>query len=84
VAKVDAEEAPEAAEGAGPSLRLRQVAPSSQAGWGGARSLFYNVEASGKHILSVRMESRQAFLSCADKQNAAVGSLQERCHERSL
>jgi hypothetical protein len=75
VAKVDAEEAPEAAEGAGPSRRIRQVAPDSHVGWGGPSSLFYNVDASGKHILSVLMEWRQAFLSCADKQNAAVGAL---------
>jgi hypothetical protein len=83
VAKVDAEEAPEAAEGAGPSPRTRQVAPDSRVGWGGASSPFYKVEAFGKHILSVQMESRQAVLSCADQQNAAVGALQERCHERS-
>jgi hypothetical protein len=75
VAKVDAEEAPEAAEEAGPSPRIRQVAPDSQVGWGGASGLSYKVEASGKHILLVPMEPRQAFLSCADKQNAAVGTL---------
>jgi hypothetical protein len=75
VAKVDAEEAPEAAEGAGPSPRTRQVAPDSRVGWGGASSPFYKVEAFGKHILSVLMESRQAFLSCADQQNAVVGAL---------
>jgi hypothetical protein len=75
VAKVDAEEAPEAAEGAGPSSRIRQVAPDSQVGWGGPSNLFYKVEASGKDILSAPMESRQAFLSCADQQNAAVGAL---------
>jgi hypothetical protein len=75
VPKVDAEKAPEAAEGAGPSPRLRQVAPESQVGWGGLSSLFYQVKASGKHILSVLMGWRQTFLSCADKQNAAVGAL---------
>jgi hypothetical protein len=75
VAKVDAEETPEAAEGARPSPRTRQAAPDSQMGWGGPSSLFYKVEASGKHILSVSTESRQAFLSCADQQNAAVGAL---------
>jgi hypothetical protein len=75
VAKVDAEEAPEAAEGAGPSPRIRQVAPDSQVGWGGPSSLFYKVEASRKHILPVLMESRQAFHSCAHQQNAAVGAL---------
>jgi hypothetical protein len=75
VAKIDAEEAPEAAEGAGPSPRIRQVAPDSQMGWGGPSSLFYNVEACGKHILWVLVESGQAFLSCADQQNAAVGAL---------
>jgi hypothetical protein len=60
------------------------VAPDSQVGRGGPSSLFYKVEASGKHILSVLMDSRRAFPSCADQQNAAVGVLQERCHERSL
>jgi hypothetical protein len=75
VAKVDEEEAPEAAEGAGPSPRIRQVAPDSEVGWGGPSRLFYNVEACGKHILSVLVESRQAFLSCADQQNASVGAL---------
>jgi transposase len=75
VAKVDAEEAPEAAEGAGPSLRIRPVAPDSQVGRGGQSSLFYRVEACGKRILSVPTRSRQAFLSCADQQNAAVGAL---------
>jgi hypothetical protein len=74
VAKIDAEEAPEAAEGAGPSPRIRQVAPDSQVGWGVPSRLFYNVEVCGKHILSVPMESRQAFLSCADQRNAAVGA----------
>ena len=75
MAKVDAEEAPEAAERAGPSPRLRQVAPDSQVGWGGPSSPFYKVEACGKHILPVPMESRQTFLSCADQQNAAIGAL---------
>jgi hypothetical protein len=75
VAKVDAGEAPEAAEKAGPSPGIRQVTPDSQVGWGGPSSLFYKVEASGKRMLSVLMESRQAFLSCADPQNAAVGAL---------
>jgi hypothetical protein len=76
VAKVDAEEAPEAAEGVGPSPRIRQVAPDSQVGWGGTSRLFYKVEACDKHMLSVLpMEWRQAFLSCADQQNAAVGAL---------
>jgi hypothetical protein len=75
VAKIDAEGAPEAAGGAGPSPGIRQVAPDSQVGWGGPSSLFYKVEASGKHILSVLVESRQAFLSCADQQNAAVDAL---------
>jgi hypothetical protein len=42
-------------------------------GWSG--SPFYKVGAFGKHILSVLMDSRQAFLSCADQQNAAVGAL---------
>jgi hypothetical protein len=75
VAKVDAEEAPEAAEEAGPSPRIGQVAPDSQVRWGGPKSLFYKVETCGKHILPVPMEPRQAFLSCADQQNAAVGAL---------
>jgi hypothetical protein len=75
VAKVDAEKAPEAAEGGGPSSRLRQVPPDSRVGCGGLSSLFYQVKASGKHILSVLMDWRQAFVSCADKQNAAVGAL---------
>jgi hypothetical protein len=75
VAKVDAEEAPEAAETTEASPRIRQVAPDSQVCWGGPSRLFYKVEASGKHILSVLVESRQAFLSCADQQNAAVGAL---------
>jgi hypothetical protein len=44
-------------------------------GWGDPSSLFYEVEASSKHILSVPMESMQAFPSCADRQNAAVGAL---------
>jgi hypothetical protein len=78
VAKVDAEEAPEAAERARPSPRIRLGAS-----WGDPSSLFYKVEASGKHILSALMDSRQVFVSCADQQNAAVGVLQERCHERS-
>ena len=51
------------------------MAPDGQVGWGGPSSLFYQVKASGKHILSVLMDWRQAFLSCADKQNAAVGAL---------
>jgi hypothetical protein len=70
VAKVDAEEAPKAAERAGPSPRIRLWVA-----WGGPSSLFYKVEAFGKHILSVLMDSSQAFLSCADQQNAAVGAL---------
>jgi hypothetical protein len=44
-------------------------------GWGGASCLFYRVEASGNYMLSVLMESRQAFPSYADQQNAAVGAL---------
>jgi hypothetical protein len=44
-------------------------------GSGGPSSPFYKVKASGKHILSVLMDSSQAFLSCADQQNAAVGAL---------
>jgi hypothetical protein len=75
VAKVDADEAPEAAERAEPSPKIRQVAPDSQVGWGASISLFYKVEASGKHILLVPVESRQAFPSRADQQNAAVGAL---------
>lgn len=75
VAKVDAEEAPEAAERAGPSARIREAAPDSRVGWGGPSSLFYKIVTSGKRILSVPMESRQTFLSCADQQNAAVGAL---------
>lgn len=51
-------------------------------GWGGPSSLFYKVEASGKRILSLPTESRQAFLCCADQQNATVGAVLERCHER--
>jgi hypothetical protein len=70
VAKVDAEGAPEAAERAGPSPRIRLGA-----GWGGPSSPFYKVEAFGKHILSALMDWIQAFLSCADQQNAAVGAL---------
>jgi hypothetical protein len=75
LAKVDGEKAPEGAERAAPSRRLRQVAPDGQVGRGALSSLFYQVEASGKYILSVLMDWRQAFLSCADKQNAAVGAL---------
>jgi hypothetical protein len=75
VAKVDGEEAPEAAESAAPSPRIRQVAPDNQVSWGGPSSLFYKIEASSKHVLSVLTESRQAFLSCAEQQNAAVGAL---------
>jgi hypothetical protein len=71
VAKIDAEEAPEAAEGAGPSPKIR---PDGEVGWGGLSSLFYKVEGSDKHVLSVLMESRQAFHSCADQQNAAIGA----------
>jgi hypothetical protein len=33
------------------------------------------MEACGKHILPVPPESRRAFLSCADQQNASVGAL---------
>jgi hypothetical protein len=51
------------------------VAAYSQVDGGGPSRLFYKVEASGKHILSVLMESRQAFPSCADQQNAAVDAL---------
>jgi len=51
------------------------MAPDSQAGSGGMSSQFYKVEAPGKHILPVPKESRQAFLSCADQQNAAVCTL---------
>jgi hypothetical protein len=51
VPQVDAEEAPEAAEGAGASPKIRQVASDSQVGWGGPSNLFYKVEASGKHVL---------------------------------
>jgi hypothetical protein len=50
------------------------VAPDSQVGRGGASCLFYRIEASGHHMLSVLMDSRHAFLSYADQQNAAVGA----------
>ncbi len=75
VAKVDEQKAPDAAEGVGPSPRIRQVAPDSQVGRDGPSGLFYKVEAFGKHILSALMDSSQAFLSCADQQNTTVGAL---------
>jgi hypothetical protein len=58
VARFDAEEAPEAAERAGPSLGTTPVALDSQADWGGPSRLFYKAEASRKHILRMPIELR--------------------------
>jgi hypothetical protein len=44
-------------------------------GLGGPGRLFYKAETSGKHVLPVLMESRQAFPSWVDQQNAAVAAL---------
>jgi hypothetical protein len=51
------------------------VAPNSQVGWGCTSSLFYKAETFGTHVLSARLESRQAFPSWVDQQNAAVAAL---------
>jgi len=67
VANVDAEETP--------SLGIRPAALDSPADWGGLSSPFYKTETPRKHVLSMPMETRQAFLSRADQQNAAVGAL---------